>query len=299
MELPDENADCGTESAEMEQPSSEPGATMNDMLRQLRARRYQQGGELADSLAESEGEDPSRAAPSNDARSGDAGSVAAGTVAASNLKESGGEGSNLAGFDEMGQEIRRMGRELFKTNRVAERNQDLFTEALDEIRQLSSVIAQIPAQNSESLKEARFEAKAEICRELLRMADTIQASLAAADDLLERLEQKASQEAHGMISLFASARQLRESLRESVSALRQWRNGQQLLTERLSAILQTAGVRAIASEGSAFDPAQHRAVSTERRSDVASGIIVAEELKGYILDGKILRYAEVVVAKNE
>src|SRR5581483_2885948 len=57
-----------------------------------------------------------------------------------------------AAFEELGQEIRRVGREMFKTNRATERNQELFTEALTEIRQLAATVAQIPAQNAETLQ---------------------------------------------------------------------------------------------------------------------------------------------------
>jgi molecular chaperone GrpE len=81
--------------------------------------------------------------------------------------------------------------------------------------------------------------------------------------------------------------------------LQQWRDGQKLLAERLQTALQTAGVRAIDSVGRAFDPAQHRAVSVAVRHDLTPGTIVGEELKGYLLDGRILRFAEVIVARHE
>ena len=204
-----------------------------------------------------------------------------------------------AAFDQIGQEIRRLGREMFKTNRATERNQELFTEALAEIRQLSATVAQIPAQNAETLQETKFEAKAALCRELLRLADTLAASLAAADELLPQLQSKAEQPARGLAFRFAATRELQTALAESVNALRQWHAGQRLLAERVQAILQNAGVRAIEAVGRPFDPAQHRAVSVTERRDVAPNTIVGEELKGYTLEGRILRYAEVIVAKHE
>jgi len=204
-----------------------------------------------------------------------------------------------AAFEGLGQEIKRVGREMFKTNRATERNQELFTEALTEIRQLAATVAQLPAQNAETLQETKFEAKAALCRELLRLADTLTASLAAADELLPQLQSKAEQPAHGLAFRFAATRELQTSLAESVNALRQWHTGQRLLAERVQAILQNAGVRAIEAVGRPFDPAQHRAVSTAARHDVAPNTIVGEELKGYMLEGRILRYAEVIVAKHE
>lgn len=91
----------------------------------------------------------------------------------------------------------------------------------------------------------------------------------------------------------------RDVLNEAMATLGQWLDGQQLIYERLQTILQGAGVRQIESEGQAFDPSRHRAVSTEARVDVPAGTIVGEEMRGYTLDGRILRYAEVIVAKNE
>jgi molecular chaperone GrpE (heat shock protein) len=204
-----------------------------------------------------------------------------------------------AALDELSQEIRRMGREMFKTNRAVERNQEIFTESLAEIRSLAAIIAQIPEQNAATLNDTKFEAKASICRELLRMADTMEASLSAADELISQLQAKTGGPAQGIAHWFAATRQLRAAGVEAVSSLRQWREGQSLQAERLRAILQTAGVREIETEGRAFDPAQHRAVSIAYRNDVTLGTIVGEELKGYTLDGRILRYAEVIVAKNE
>jgi molecular chaperone GrpE len=202
-------------------------------------------------------------------------------------------------FDDLRQEIRRLGRELFKTNRTAESNQESFGEALAEIRQLSAIVAQIPQQSAEAIAEARFEAKAALCRDLLRLADSAEAGLTAADELVARLEQQTRQSATGLVFRFQQVRQLRESLVGSVSAIKQWRDGQRLLVERVQAILTAAGARPVEVLGRNFDPTLHRAVSAESRRDVSPGTIIGEELRGYTLEGRILRYAEVIVAKHE
>jgi molecular chaperone GrpE (heat shock protein) len=198
-------------------------------------------------------------------------------------------------FEDLSQEIRRVGRELFKTNRASERHQELFEAALDELRQLSAAVAQVPAQSAEAI----FEAKASLGRELLGVADALEASLIAATEVLARLRTGAEQPSQGMLFRFSLVRQLRDALAGSVGVMGQWYDGQQLLYERLMSALQAAGIRPAETVGRPFDPAFHRAVSVERRRDVASGTIVAEERKGYLLDGKVLRYAEVVVAKDE
>jgi molecular chaperone GrpE len=269
--------------------------TLENSLRQLRLRRMQQEFSLWDA---EEALIPNESAIIESTTEGVAREDACG-VGAGDEAEAAADFDFGAALDELSQEVRRMGREMFKTNRAAERSQEIFTETLTEIRSLASTVAKVPQQNEATLNDAKFEAKAFLCRELLRMADTMEASLSAADELIAQLHARTSAPARGVARWFAATRRLRASLAEAVSSLRQWREGQSLQAERLRAILRAAGAREIETEGRAFDPAWHRAVSIARRDDVAPGEIVGEELKGYTLDGRILRYAEVIVAKNE
>jgi molecular chaperone GrpE (heat shock protein) len=198
-------------------------------------------------------------------------------------------------LEELSREMRRVGREVFKANRAAEGNQERFKAALAEIERLTAVVARLPANTAEAV----FEAKASLCRELLRVVDAMEASLTAAEALLARLNRQAERPAQGLVFRFAAAREMRAALADAVTALGQWRDGQQLLARRLQLALDAAGVRVIEAMGRQFDPALHRAVSVTRHDDLAAGTIVGEELKGYSLDGRILRYAEVVVAQHE
>jgi molecular chaperone GrpE (heat shock protein) len=50
---------------------------------------------------------------------------------------------------------------------------------------------------------------------------------------------------------------------------------------------------------SMVEPENEPGTSESMESDVPAGTIVGEERRGYTLDGKILRYAEIIVAKNE
>src|SRR5690242_16803494 len=54
-----------------------------------------------------------------------------------------------AGLEELGQEIRRVGRELFKVNRAAERNADLFEDTLGELRQLTASVVAATRQGAD------------------------------------------------------------------------------------------------------------------------------------------------------
>lgn len=231
-------------------------------------------------------------------------------------------------------EVRRVGRELFKTARAAERNQEIFDSAIAELQRLTQRVEQVPAQLHSS--ESIIEVKTALCREMLGVADSLEASLVAAQKRMEQLQARigsaqievsidsAGRAPATSTQLFrrwgswrerfrqwalrppspqservGGAAAARDVLDEAMATLSQWLEGQQLIYERLQTILQGAGVRQIESAGQAFDPSRHRAVSTESRVDVPAGTIVGEERRGYTLDGRVLRYAEVIVAKNE
>jgi hypothetical protein len=287
-----------------------------------------------------------------------------------------------ASVEGLSDEVRRVGRELFKSARATERNQDLFDTAITELQRLTTRIEKVPSQlyGAESINEV----KAAVCREMIGVADAMEASLATAEEILTQfqepaetdeageeaatkdgrpveaavveepvIEVTAEEEADGNragvsptgASTFAGdskpgvaaekpgrpdswqdrfrdwlwrilppptpapapppgdesnrVAELEGRLRQSWEAMNQWLDGQQLLYERLQTALRAVGVRQIETEGQMFDPSLHRAVSTEARNDVPAGMVTGEERKGYTLDGKILRYAEVIVAKNE
>ncbi len=223
---------------------------------------------------------------------------------------------------ELSDEIRRLGRELFRVNRAAQHNQELFETAIAELQQLTHRVEQVPAQLHSS--ESIIEMKSTLCRDLLGVADALEASLAAAQEILAQLRQqveqversasvgeaapaaprsfwreKFEQWASKFISPPAPAPPPIERLAAAVAAMSQWHDGQQLIYERLMTVLHTAGVRRIESTGHSFDPARHRAVAIQQRADLPAGTIVSEERKGYMLGGRILRYAEVIVSRHE
>jgi len=203
-----------------------------------------------------------------------------------------------AAIEDLSQEIRKVGRELFRSNRASERNQELLAATLEELGRLNTTLTLLPDEAAEQV----FQAKASMCQDIFRVLDSVEAGLQAAEDVLKQLEENANIPIDGLVSLFdifARARFLRDSLVESVSAMRKWKQGQELLHDRLLSVLRSAGVSVIETLGRAFNPNLHRAVSVEYRTDVQPGTIVGEEMKGYELNGRVLRFAEVIVARHE
>jgi molecular chaperone GrpE len=77
-----------------------------------------------------------------------------------------------------------------------------------------------------------------------------------------------------------------------------WVQGLTLIERKLRAALESTGLERIAAEGQAFDPWEHEAVLQEERTDVAAGTVAAVARPGYRLGGRVLRPAQVVVAKE-
>ena len=71
-----------------------------------------------------------------------------------------------------------------------------------------------------------------------------------------------------------------------------------LVSKRLSDVLEQAGVRQIGQPGEKFDPHWHEAVSRETRSDMPEGSILQVYQPGYVLGGRVVRPAQVVVASS-
>jgi molecular chaperone GrpE len=71
-----------------------------------------------------------------------------------------------------------------------------------------------------------------------------------------------------------------------------------LTLDLLEKTLAKFAVEAIAPEtGEAFNPEQHEAMSMAPAGDVASGCVVQTLQKGYLLNGRVLRAAMVIVAQ--
>ena len=77
-----------------------------------------------------------------------------------------------------------------------------------------------------------------------------------------------------------------------------WLEGVRLIERKLRSTLESLGLERIEAVGKPFDPWEHEAVLHEERTDVAPGTVAAVARHGYRLAGKVLREAQVVVAKE-
>ena len=77
------------------------------------------------------------------------------------------------------------------------------------------------------------------------------------------------------------------------------REGVELTLKGLKDTLVKSGLEQVKTEGEAFDPCFHEAVSQQEDKSVEAGMVLYELQKGYILNQRLIRPAMVVVSKGK
>ncbi|HWC06322.1 MAG TPA: nucleotide exchange factor GrpE [Gemmatimonadota bacterium] len=75
-----------------------------------------------------------------------------------------------------------------------------------------------------------------------------------------------------------------------------FRAGVELIHRNFLGALERVGVRPFTAVGQPFDPTRHEAVGRVEQDDVDDQTVIAETLRGYLLQDRVLRPAQVVVA---
>jgi molecular chaperone GrpE len=76
-----------------------------------------------------------------------------------------------------------------------------------------------------------------------------------------------------------------------------WAEGIELIYRKFTALLENEGVKAMQAEGEYFDPNLHEAITQEDNSDYESGQIIEVIKQGYLLGDRVLRPAQVRIAR--
>jgi molecular chaperone GrpE len=77
------------------------------------------------------------------------------------------------------------------------------------------------------------------------------------------------------------------------------RQGINLIYTKMSDIMKKRGLIPIKGKGEQFDPIYHHAVMQLETEEQEEGTIIEEVQKGYTINGRVLRPAQVVVAKGK
>jgi len=224
----------------------------------------------------------------------------------------------------------RLGRTQFKSNALGETREQHIERSLHTLQELLAQREQhqTPSQHSlaEQLETVRHEARGELAAALLPALDSVDLALASGQALVVRQRQEIA--AWEQQAQAAQAPELRPAtsawqklrrkvagqavsvpltppapgpLLEAVTAmpdvLDAWLQGLTLMRERFLAVLAGEGIEVMAALHTPFDPHVHVAVQTEIRDDVAPQTVIRVLRQGYRQHQRVLRYAEVVVAR--
>lgn len=156
---------------------------------------------------------------------------------------------------------------------------------------------QAPADDDSTAHELREEA--ERCREQALRAH------AELENVRKRAERDVANAHKFALERFAGELLgVRDSLEMGLSAAEddgadatKLHEGMELTRRMLAQAMEKFGVEAVNPEGEAFNPDFHEAISTQPTSDVAPNTVVQVVQRGYLLNGRVLRPAMVVVSK--
>jgi len=144
--------------------------------------------------------------------------------------------------------------------------EEIIAKAVADAEEFKGVAQRIQAdfdnyrkRNNDSVKTARLEGNNEVIINLLPVADSIEIALKVIPD---------------------------EKSREGVS----------LIFKQLQTLFKKYGISEIDAQGESFNPDLHNAVM-QVEDEANSGKVIEVLQKGYMRDGKVIRYAMVKVAK--
>jgi molecular chaperone GrpE len=89
------------------------------------------------------------------------------------------------------------------------------------------------------------------------------------------------------------------SARQPKADLKALAGGVELVQQQLRAALAAHGLKEINPVGEAFDPHQHEAISHEPSADVKAEHVLKVVRTGYVLNGRLLRPASVIVSSGK
>ncbi len=198
-------------------------------------------------------------------------------------------------------ETARLGRELFRATTLLEGQAATLDEVAEGLRQHLAQHERREADLGRTLAELDGRVQLALVKDLLPIADALDASVRAARALIGGLGRGGparSPQPGWLARLLGTAPPRAPAAVDQRPALEAWLDGLLLVQQRLRALLERWDVEPIPALGEAFDPHRHLAVAVRDDPGAADGTVVDEERRGYTCGGRVLRHAEVVVARH-
>ena len=188
-------------------------------------------------------------------------------------------------------------------------------EAAEEIRasEGEATVPETEAENEEAPEVVDEEDIVVDADEVARLAEELEATRLERDQYLDSLRRlkaefensrKRQERERARILSMASERLVQDllpvldNLDRALEAGGDIREGVQATREQLAEVLAEEGLLPVVSDGEPFDPNIHDAVMGQPSEEHEDGTIIQTFQRGYLLNGKPIRPAKVVVAKQ-
>lgn len=86
---------------------------------------------------------------------------------------------------------------------------------------------------------------------------------------------------------------------EKTADVESLKSGFRMTAQQIEKLIESHGCKTIETDGQAFDPAIHEAILQQSVPDAKPGTIVGTASRGYRLHDRVVRPAQVIVAKEE
>jgi molecular chaperone GrpE len=163
--------------------------------------------------------------------------------------------------------------ELAETMAELDTHRERVRDLEDQLLRRAAEFQNYRRRTQEDLATASSRGRAEVAERMTEVLDDLRRTREAA-------EQAASGEGGGGGPLYQSLKQ-----------------GVDLVYKKLEDALSSFGVRPIEAVGQPFDENLHEALMQSESDEHAPGTVVGEIQKGYMLGDRVLRHAQVVVAR--
>ena len=180
-------------------------------------------------------------------------------------------------FNDLTEQVRKLAKTQFKANTLQESQLTQHQETLKSLQKSIDQQEKLFDEFSKQCEQAVSAAQLELLKSILPVLDSLDAAFGSGRRQVLQLP-------------------MSREVRQAVIA---WLDGIRLARMRLLDLLAAYDIRPIPTVGQPFDPHYHIAVATDTAGQAADGIIVSEDRPGYARSTKVLREAQVVVARSK
>ena len=178
---------------------------------------------------------------------------------------------------------------------------DKKNKEVPEVKKLAALEARVEGLNnqleeaSQKLEEARKQASDSKADYLRLMAEFDTFRRRTAEEKLALVSSASADTIKGLLPILDDCEIALANLKDSTDSTAA-KEGTEMIFGKLNAFLKGKGLERIDTKGKSFDTELHEAVTTfPAPSEDQKGKVIDEVHTGYILGGKVLRYANVVV----